>query len=156
MQFEVRGLFTNDEGSSKIGNLFYGSKGWMTSEDDFRVQYCEIALRPDGFSEYKEDKGPNFARGGEKDDPLNLRGGENVAHFKNFIYCVKSRNWQDLNADILEGHMSTALCHLGNIACRLRRTLWFNPYSEKFVNDEEANSYLTRIYRHPYILPDEV
>jgi predicted dehydrogenase len=44
-------------------------------------------------------------------------GGEN--HFENFIKAVRSRNVKDLNADILEGHLSSALCHTGNISYRL-------------------------------------
>ena len=40
-------------------------------------------------------------------------------HFGNFIQAVRSRKKQDLNADILEGHLSSALCHLGNISYRL-------------------------------------
>jgi len=69
---------------------------------------------------------------------------------------VRSRQWQDLNADILEGHLSTSLCHLGNIACRIKKPLEFNSQEETFVNDEEANSYLTKAYRSPYVLPDKV
>jgi predicted dehydrogenase len=40
-------------------------------------------------------------------------------HFANFIDAVRSRNHQDLNADIEEGHISSALCHTGNISYRL-------------------------------------
>jgi predicted dehydrogenase len=40
-------------------------------------------------------------------------------HFANFIKAVRSRKREDLNADILEGHLSTALCHIGNISWRL-------------------------------------
>jgi hypothetical protein len=69
---------------------------------------------------------------------------------------VKSRKWQNLNGDILEGHLSITLCHLGNIASKLKRTLQFNPHSEKFIEDDEANSYLTKMYRAPYILPEKV
>jgi len=39
--------------------------------------------------------------------------------FENFIECVRSRKRQDQNADILEGHFSSALCHLANISFRL-------------------------------------
>jgi hypothetical protein len=52
--------------------------------------------------------------------------------------------------------MSAALCHLGNISHRTGRKLIFNPYSEKFVNDDDANSYLSREYRYPYVVPDRV
>jgi len=77
-------------------------------------------------------------------------------HFKNFTDCVRSGKWQNLNADILEGHISTSLCHLGNIACRLERTLHFDPHSEKFIDDDQADDYLTKMYRAPYILPERV
>jgi predicted dehydrogenase len=45
--------------------------------------------------------------------------GENQNHFANFLNAVRSRNVSALNADILEGHQSTALCHIGNISWRL-------------------------------------
>jgi predicted dehydrogenase len=40
-------------------------------------------------------------------------------HYDNFIKAVHSRKYADLNADILEGHLSSALCHTGNISYRL-------------------------------------
>ena len=79
-----------------------------------------------------------------------------MVHWENFIDCVRSRRWQDLNAEMLDGHMSTAIGHLGLISYRTGRKLTFNPYSEKFIDDDEANAYLTRDYRHPYTMPDEV
>jgi hypothetical protein len=45
-------------------------------------------------------------------------GGAN--HFANFLKAVRSRKQTDLNAPVLEGHISSALCHLGNISYRLR------------------------------------
>jgi predicted dehydrogenase len=47
--------------------------------------------------------------------------GEN--HFANFLNAVRSRKREDLNAEILEGHQSSALCHIGNISWRLGRTV---------------------------------
>ncbi len=40
-------------------------------------------------------------------------------HYENFIKAVRSRKKEDLHADILEGHLSSALCHTGNISYRL-------------------------------------
>jgi predicted dehydrogenase len=45
--------------------------------------------------------------------------GETQSHFANFLKAVRSRNASALNADILEGHQSTALCHIGNVSWRL-------------------------------------
>ena len=154
LQFEVRGLGTNDESGLKVGDLVYGSKGWMTLENEevggSKVYLSDIKLQPSGYSTYKEEKGPVFTN----DDPA--KADSELNHFTNFIECVRSRNWQDLNADIQEGYLSTTLCHLGNIACRLKRSLHFNPNAEKFVNDSEADAYLTKRYRPPFVLPDNV
>lgn len=154
LHFEVRGLGTNAEAGIRIGNLIFGSKGWMsiTSEDDGRCHtyFSDIELTESGFSSYKEEKGPVF----NNEDPETRDAVVN--HFRNFTDCVRSGKWQDLNADILEGHLSTSLCHLGNIACRLKRSLSFNPHNESFVQDDEADSYLTKSYRAPYLLPEVV
>lgn len=154
MEFEVNGLPCNKVGDLNVGDLIYGSKGWMSigSEDDgrSRIHLGEISILPIGYSSYKETPGPAFKyEEGENRDAVYL-------HFQNFIDCVRSRKWQELHAEIEQGHISTSLCHLGNIACRLGRSLEFNPSSEKFVNDEEANGYLTRKYRVPYVVPDKV
>jgi hypothetical protein len=45
------------------------------------------------------------------------------AHHANFIKAVRSRKAADLNADILQGHLSSALCHMGNISYRLGREM---------------------------------
>ena len=45
--------------------------------------------------------------------------GQGENHFANFLKAVRSRNQADLNAEILEGHQSSALCHIGNISWRL-------------------------------------
>jgi predicted dehydrogenase len=154
LQFDVNGLACNSSGDLKIGTLVYGSKGWLSVENEdsgkTQVHLGEVSIRPSGGSGYKESNGPAFGyEAGEEKDAVYL-------HFQNFIDCVRTRRWQDLNADILEGHISTSLCHLGNIACRVGRSLEFNPSAEKFINDEEANGYLTKMYRAPFVLPDNV
>ena len=78
------------------------------------------------------------------------------AHFVNFLDGMRSRNWQDLNQDILEGHMSNSMMLLGTIAYRTGRKLTFNGQDQKFVNDKYANKYLIRECRDPYVLPKEI
>jgi predicted dehydrogenase len=70
-------------------------------------------------------------------------------HLRNFLDCVKSRKRP--NADIEDGHKSTRLCHLGNIAYRLRRTLHFDARTEALIGDAEANRMLGRTYRKPFV-----
>ncbi|GAB1451222.1 Gfo/Idh/MocA family oxidoreductase [Draconibacterium sp.] len=154
LQFEVRGLGTNAEAGIRIGDLIYGSKGWMSIDNEdvgtAKTYLSDIKIQADGFSSYKENEGPVFT----SEDPATANSVVN--HFTNFLDCVRTRKWQNLNAEIMEGHLSTSLCHLGNIATRLKKTLHFNPNAEKFVNDTEADSYLTKMYRAPFLLPDEV
>ncbi len=154
LQFEVRGLPSNTEGGVSVGDLIFGSKGWMSiaSEDSGKseVRFGEISLLPVGYSSYKEKSGPGFSN----EAPETADSVKN--HFQNFLDCVRSRNRQDLHAEILEGHLSTTLCHLGNIACRLGRTLEFDSERESFVNNKEADGYLTKVYRAPYLLPETV
>ena len=69
-------------------------------------------------------------------------------HSRNFIDCVKSRN--DPSAAVEIGHRTASLCHLGNIAMRLRRKLQWDPDKEQFVGDAEANAMLSRPLREPW------
>jgi predicted dehydrogenase len=74
-----------------------------------------------------------------------------AAHVKNFLDCV--RDGKTPNADIEEGHKSTRLCHLGNIAYRTGRSLRFDAATETFPDDPEANKLLGREYRKGFELP---
>jgi hypothetical protein len=56
-------------------------------------------------------------------------------HVANFLKAVRSRKREDLTCDILEGHLSAALCHMANISYRTGRTLAFNAEAENFGSD---------------------
>ncbi|MDA1273755.1 MAG: Gfo/Idh/MocA family oxidoreductase [Verrucomicrobia bacterium] len=89
---ETRGLKTEPFNPNfKSGWIFYGTQGIISGSSLFDL---------DG----------NLVRTFE---------GGNQDHFANFLKGVRSRKVSDLNADILEGHQSTALCHIGNISYRL-------------------------------------
>lgn len=147
LQFEVRGLYTNLEDGIKIGNLFFGTEGWMHLDgNEWKT-----------FFGRKNEPGPSYSDEKEAEaDPMNLAGAGGSAHFVNFIEAIRTNDLSKCNADILEGHMSTVLCHLANISYRLGRELEFDSHSEKFVHDEVANSYLTRDYRYPFVVPEKV
>jgi predicted dehydrogenase len=118
------------------GLYVYGSKGWMKVGDD----------RAQVYLGKKNEPGPAITADEKRND--------GQAHFENFIECVRSRRADALNATIEDGHFSTALCHLGNISYRLRRSLTFEGNAERFVGDSEADALLTRSYRAPYTLPE--
>jgi len=140
--FEVRHWMTNHEAGigegprkdpNTIGNIFYGSKGYMAISN---------------YDGYKTFLGKDQEPG-----PSRKEGGSNWA---NFIAAVRSRKQSDLNAEIVEGHLSASLVHLANISYRLGRTLDFDPAAEKFINDKEANAMLRRQYREPFVVPEKV
>jgi predicted dehydrogenase len=66
-------------------------------------------------------------------------------HLQNFIDCV--RNGTRPNADIEEGHRSTLLSHLGNIAYRTGHTLNLDPKTHRIVGDPQAAALWRRQYR---------
>ncbi|HZV04225.1 MAG TPA: Gfo/Idh/MocA family oxidoreductase [Gemmataceae bacterium] len=75
-------------------------------------------------------------------------------HLRNFVDCIHEHKRP--NADIEEGHKSTRLCHLGNIAYRVGRRLSFDAETETLRGDAEANHLLGRTYRPPFVVPEKV
>ena len=65
---------------------------------------------------------------------------------------MRSRKSENLNAPLEDGHLSTTLCHLGNISYRVGRSVTFDGATERFVGDDEADKLLTRTYRAPFAI----
>ena len=132
--FEVRHWLTNHEGladgpKNEVGVTFYGSEGYL------QLKYFEYQT----YLGQKRELGPSAKA------PSN--------EYERFIAGVRSRKIEDLGVDIEDGHLSSALCHLGNIAYRLKRTVNFDPKTESFPGDDAANALLTRQYRAPFVVP---
>ena len=100
----------------------------------------EGALELDGSGGYKvfdrNDKVVQEQKPGYRDDD----------HVQNFLTAIREQKPLSLNAEILEGHKSTLLCHLGNIAHRTGRTLHCDPATGKITNDPEAMKLWGREY----------
>ncbi len=179
--FETRGLVAKKkEFPRKVAVDFYCEEGAIIGGKFF----------PNGNSN-STDKGESLVK---VDAPVQPGG-----IFGNFIDCVRSRKRETLNADILQGHLSSALCPLGNISYRLGENaswsqigqamgdnkevqrslnsidknvrgvfpdlkpvyqlgpkLKFDPKAEKFVGNPEADALLTRPYRKPFVVPEQV
>ena len=147
MEVEVRHWITNNEAGirgglfnrhNSIGNIFYGSNGYLAAGNEDAFSYESWIGR---------DRRPG------------PRGHSDNDHFANFIKCVRSRKKEELNAPIEEGHISCALVHLANASYRLGRALRVDPDGERVVGDEEADRLLSgrdRGYRAPFVVPDEV
>jgi len=143
MEFEVRHWMSNHEGGigeprtpggkgdrNTIGNLFYGSKGYMAIE---------------GYETYHTWLG--------KEREPGPSGNSKETHFANFIGAVRSRKRSELNAEIEEGAISTTLIHLANISYKVGRTVHFDAASYSCTGDAEANAMFKREYRKPFVVP---
>jgi hypothetical protein len=93
-----------------VGNVWYGSKGVM------------VCPNYSGGVAYDED-GKQIGKFG---------GGGEGAHFKNFVDAIRSNKPEALNADIEEGHLSSAMCHLGNISYRVGEDVEFGRKDQPF------------------------
>lgn len=122
------------QGDEKIrgGTKFIGEKGWIwvnrgkfeSSDKSLVAQVGKDALKGDASSD----------------------------HHKNWIESIVSGKLPVCDAEV--GHRSATVCHLGNIAARLKRPLNWDPAKETFVNDNEANQMLSRPYRAPWKHPE--
>ena len=69
-------------------------------------------------------------------------------HFKNFIEAVQNRTPKTLNASILDGHLSSALCHTGNISLRLGKEASQDAIREKLKGNAVAQETFELIGKH--------
>jgi len=76
-------------------------------------------------------------------------------HQDNFIDCIRTR--KKPTSDVEIGHLSVLPFHMANISYRVgNKRLEIDPQTERFTNCDEANTYLKRTYRAPWIVPDNV
>lgn len=66
------------------------------------------------------------------------KGGEYQAHFANFVRAIRSRNYRDLHLDIEDGHLSSALAHLGNVSLRCGSAVAAGTRPSEWVEDRHA------------------
>jgi len=124
MIFEVRGLRTQPYHDEKIGNLFHCENGIVT-------------------------EGKFFPNGSDQAQPIaSAPRGPGKGNFGNFIAAVRSRENSDLNADIQEGHYSSALCHLANMSYRLGEEVPFSEKTKAFGDNKDAYETLGRMEEH--------
>jgi len=142
LQFEVRHWITNYEGGfgkpadNNIGNIFYGSEGYMTMHGG----------RWQTFMGRKREPGPSGTTTNNQDRD----------HYQNFINAIRANDATGLPGCVEDGHYSCSLIHLANTSYRLGRSLAFDPGRQRYVNDDEANRMLAREYRAPFVVPKDV
>ena len=156
--FEVRGNLTGGEGSVgprrpaagrgntppvdapippaslniTVGNLFYGTDGWMSMSDA-------------GYQIYKGESNEIASQ----ETPERGQDGTRL-HMENFLAACRSRKMSDLHDPITNAYLSASLCHLANISYRVGRSLKVEA-GPKFTGDAEATKMVSRpAYRKGY------
>lgn len=119
----------NEKGSS--GVKFFGKDGWV-----------EVAR---GY--FNASKKSYESKLAKEEGPYETK----IPHQVNFIDAVRSRKDPQVPVEI--GHRTCSVCTLGNIAYDLKRPVKWNPATEEFVNDLQADLYMHREYRKGYKLP---
>ena len=89
-----------------------------------------------------------------KSDEIDLSNGAEGNHYENFIQCVRNR--EDPIAPVEAGHQASYLGMIAEISIRLGRPLRWDPKSETFPDDGEANTYVDRPRRKGWELPEHV
>ncbi len=111
--FETRGLPKSKAARSNMGT-------WSSSMDMFRGSQVGVVVQCERGSVLSTS---NYALaqafGPDGEQIQAWHGGAEHLHFQNFLKAVRSRKRSDLHADVLEGHLSSALCHTGNISHQL-------------------------------------
>jgi len=124
------GVVLNTSSNGENGVLFEGESGWI---------FVSRAMIKASDERLLTDPLPSSA----------FRLPVSNDHYGNFVDCIRSRKPTICPAEI--GHRSVSVCHLGNIALRLAdRRLEWDPKTESFKNDPEANGFLSRTVRKQY------
>jgi len=122
--FEVRGLPTPGYRGASVGNIFHCANGYVVFPSYTRA----IVFNNDNREMRRFDG--------------------NGDHYGNWVSCIRSGRREDLKGEVLEGHLSSALCHLANISYRLGRPVAFDRRNGVFGENREANETMTRMIDH--------
>ncbi len=135
--FEVRGLPKSKE---------YHAEGWGKNMDVFKGASIGVIVECEGgmVSIPTYDSAKAYDRSGK----LVKEWRQSADHYANFIAAMRSRKVSDLNADIEEGHLSSALCHMGNISHLLGEKLGTDAIRERLGGNPDARETFGRLSDH--------
>lgn len=136
--FEVRGLPHSKE--------FQDPQAWGKNMDEFKGARVGVIVEcQNGYVSIPSyDSAIAYDSAGK--EVKRFKGGAD--HYANFIAAVRNRKPGTLNAEILEGHLSSALCHTGNISYRMGETLPPGAIKERLQDNPAMAETLDRVTTH--------
>jgi predicted dehydrogenase len=134
------------------GIRFEGTTGWI-----FVSRGNETVTASDPVSKLKDSSAlnasdPKIITSVIGEDEVHLE--ESRDHHGNWLGAVRARRQPIAPVEV--GHRACSACLLHHMAMRAKRTLHWDPITERFKNDDAANALLSRPQRWPYLLPDHV
>jgi len=109
---------------------FVGSEGWIQVDDQTNL----VTAEPESILRDRAISARGWAQTGD--------------HVRNWLDCIKSRGRPICHPE--SAHRATTICHAANIGLRLGRSLKWDPQTERFVDDAQANAMLRRAMRQPW------
>jgi len=135
--FEVRGLPKSKQ---------FQGEGWGKNMDVFKGASIGVIVECEGG--YVSIPTYDSAKAYDREGKLVKEWREGADHYANFVAAVRSGKSTDLNADIEEGHLSSALCHMGNISHLLGEKLGGDAIRERLKGNAEAQETFGRLSEH--------
>lgn len=153
--FRTEALYANGvkmivSGDFPNGIKFIGTEGWI-----FVSRGNETVTASDPVAKLKDPQAlaasdPTIIASVIGPDETHLY--ESANHHRNWLECVRSR--REPIAPVEIAHRSCSACLVHHIAMKLKRTVYWDPARERFKNDDEANSMLSRPQRFPYTMSE--
>jgi len=139
------GITMLTSGGYPNGIRYEGTEGWIfVTRGAYRASPSDPI--PEGATKALEASNPAILTSVIGPDEIHLY--ESSEQHGNWLDCIKSRKEPISPVEI--GHRACTVCLITHIAMKLKRKLTWDPDSERFVNDDEANSMLSRPQRAPY------
>ncbi len=139
------GITQITSGAFPNGVRYEGSEGWIFVT---RGNYTASASDPVSKTKSKalEASNPKILTSQIKENEIHLYKIDN--QHQNWLDCIKSG--KEPISPVEKGHRACSVCLITHISMKLGRKLEWNPDTEKFVNDDDANKLLSRSQRFPY------
>jgi myo-inositol 2-dehydrogenase / D-chiro-inositol 1-dehydrogenase len=140
------GITMLTSGGYPNGVRYEGTEGWIfVTRGDYTASPTD-PVAADRSSKALEASDPKILKSVIKENEIHLYKIDN--QHGNWLDCIKSR--KEPISPVEKGHRACTVCLITHIAMKLERKLTWNPDKEQFVNDNEANSMLSRPQRAPY------
>jgi len=143
----ANGVTMDISGDFPNGIKFYGTEGWIFVTRDAEVTTSDPTGKPVTLQPLMASN-PKILDSVIGPDEVHLY--ESADQHGNWLECIRTRKAPTAPAEI--GHRACSTCLIHHIAMKTKRRLHWDPIKERFLNDDQANSMLSRPQRPHYAM----